>query len=205
MTRSKSPAILRSALYTLIALIIFSFAGINQADAFQKKSTDTVSSEGLQFSSTADNQAAKPKPDTQPKSVASKATGSQIAATAQPASLWGTFIVGLLAGFLAFLMPCIYPLLPLTVSFFTKLGGTRSKAVGLAVFYMISIIVIYVGLAIILTLAFGPGVLNDIATNGVFNIVIFILLVMFGVSFLGAFEITLPSSMVNKVDALSDR
>ncbi|MGZ3999953.1 MAG: protein-disulfide reductase DsbD family protein [Mucilaginibacter sp.] len=205
MTRSKSPAILRSALYTLIALIIFSFAGINQADAFQKKSTDTVSSEGLQFSSTADNQAAKPKPDTQPKSVASKATGSQIAAMAQPASLWGTFIVGLLAGFLAFLMPCIYPLLPLTVSFFTKLGGTRSKAVGLAVFYMISIIVIYVGLAIILTLAFGPGVLNDIATNGVFNIVIFILLVMFGVSFLGAFEITLPSSMVNKVDALSDR
>ncbi|MGZ3776274.1 MAG: protein-disulfide reductase DsbD family protein [Mucilaginibacter sp.] len=205
MTRSKSPAILRSALYTLITLIIFSFAGINQADAFQKKSTDTVSSEGLQFSSTADNQAAKPKPDTQPKSVASKATGSQIAAMAQPASLWGTFIVGLLAGFLAFLMPCIYPLLPLTVSFFTKLGGTRSKAVGLAVFYMISIIVIYVGLAIILTLAFGPGVLNDIATNGVFNIVIFILLVMFGVSFLGAFEITLPSSMVNKVDALSDR
>ncbi|MGZ3929045.1 MAG: protein-disulfide reductase DsbD family protein [Mucilaginibacter sp.] len=205
MTRSKSPAILRSALYTLITLIIFSFAGINQADAFQKKSTDTVSSEGLQFSSTADNQAAKPKPDTQPKSVASKATGSQIAATAQPASLWGTFIVGLLAGFLAFLMPCIYPLLPLTVSFFTKLGGTRSKGVGLAVFYMISIIVIYVGLAIILTLAFGPGVLNDIATNGVFNIVIFILLVMFGVSFLGAFEITLPSSMVNKVDALSDR
>jgi thiol:disulfide interchange protein DsbD len=108
-------------------------------------------------------------------------------------------------GFAAFLMPCIYPLLPLTVSFFTKLGGTRAKATGLAIFYMISIVVIYVGLALILTLAFGPGTLNDIATNGVFNIAIFLLLVVFGISFLGAFEITLPSSLVNKVDNLSDK
>ncbi|MGN6640055.1 MAG: protein-disulfide reductase DsbD family protein [Mucilaginibacter sp.] len=192
-------------LYVLIASV-FLFAGINQAKAIQKSKSDTVSSSGLTFSDApADSQQASAKKDTQVKNTPSKTIHPQVSATAKPSSLWGTFIVGLIAGFLAFLMPCIYPLLPLTVSFFTKLGGSRSKAVGLALFYMISIVVIYVGLAMILTLLFGPGVLNDIATNGVFNIVIFILLVMFGISFLGAFEITLPSSMVNKVDALSDK
>jgi thiol:disulfide interchange protein DsbD len=191
--------------YVLIASL-FLFAGINQAKALQKSKPDTVSSSGLTFSDApADSQPASAKKDTQVKNTPSKTIHPQVSVPAKPASLWGTFIVGLVAGFLAFLMPCIYPLLPLTVSFFTKLGGSRSKAVGLALFYMISIVVIYVGLAMILTLLFGPGVLNDIATNGVFNIVIFILLVMFGISFLGAFEITLPSSMVNKVDALTDK
>ncbi|MBS1531733.1 MAG: thioredoxin family protein [Bacteroidetes bacterium] len=196
---------MKVCLYALIALLILSLTPGSYARA-QQKDTDTISSAGVQFSSApTDSQSAKPKADTQAEKTDSKAATTQITAPAQPTSLWGTFIVGLIAGFLAFLMPCIYPLLPLTVSFFTKLGGTRSKATGLAIFYMVSIVVIYVGLAMILTLAFGPGVLNDIATNGVFNIVIFILLVMFGISFLGAFEITLPSSMVNKVDALSDR
>jgi len=188
----------------LIALLVLSFTSYKVVA--QNKATDTVSSAGVQFSSApADSPSAKQKADTPGKVTVSKTSVAKIPAPAQPNSLWGTFIIGLVAGFLAFLMPCIYPLLPLTVSFFTKLGGTRSKAVGLAIFYMISIVVIYVGLAMILTLAFGPGVLNDIATNGVFNIVIFLLLVMFGISFLGAFEITLPSSMVNKVDALSDK
>src|SRR3569833_105982 len=205
MTSLSSQSRIRTALYALIALFILSFAPVNRAAA-QNKAADTVSSEGLQFSSApTDSQSAKPKADTQTKKAVSEAGTTYLSAPATSTSLWSTFINGLIAGFLAFLMPCIYPLLPLTVSFFTKLVGTRSKEVWLAIFYMISIIVIYVGLAIILTLAFGPGVLNDIATNGVFNIVIFILLVMFGISFLGAFEITLPSSMVNKVDALSDK
>jgi thiol:disulfide interchange protein len=122
-----------------------------------------------------------------------------------PKTLWQLFIAGLLSGFLAVLMPCIYPLLPLTVSFFTKLGKTRRKALGLACVYGLSIIGIYVSLGLVLSACFGPDTLNSIATNGIFNILIFLMLVVFGISFLGAFEITLPSSLVNKVDTLSDR
>jgi thiol:disulfide interchange protein len=206
MTSSKSRIALRIALLTLSAFFIISFSGVNQAKAFQKKA-DTVSSAGVPFTDIpADTPPAK-KPQALPvnNSAHKQASVTKVSAPAKPVSLWGTFIVGLGAGFLAFLMPCIYPLLPLTVSFFTKLGGSRTKATGLAIFYMISISVIYVGLALLLTLIFGPGTLNDIATNGIFNIAIFLLLIVFGISFLGAFEITLPSSLVNKVDNLSDK
>lgn len=124
-------------------------------------------------------------------------TGSQ--------SLWAIFIAGFIGGFAAFLMPCIFPLLPLTVSFFTKSSQTRSKAVGQALIYGLSIIVIYVTLGLAITLSFGPDALNALSTNGIFNILFFLLLVVFGISFLGAFEITLPSSFVNRIDAKSDK
>lgn len=205
MTSSKTRSAIRIALCLVAAFFIFSFAGSNSVSAFQK--ADTVSSADVQFKDIpADTPPVKKSQATAEKNNTPKqAPAAKISTPAKPTSLWATFIVGLGAGFLAFLMPCIYPLLPLTVSFFTKLGGTRTKAVGLAIFYMISISVIYVGLALVLTLLFGPGTLNDIATNGVFNIAIFLLLIIFGVSFLGAFEITLPSSLVNKVDNLSDK
>lgn len=120
-------------------------------------------------------------------------------------SLWAIFIAGFIGGFAAFLMPCIFPLLPLTVSFFTKSSQSKGKAVGQALIYGLSIIVIYVTLGLVITLIFGPDALNSLSTNGVFNILFFLMLVVFGISFLGAFEITLPSSWVNRIDSKSDK
>ncbi|WP_317163268.1 protein-disulfide reductase DsbD family protein, partial [Sphingobacterium composti Ten et al. 2007 non Yoo et al. 2007] len=120
-------------------------------------------------------------------------------------SLWGIFIAGLLGGFAAFFMPCIFPMVPLTVSFFTKKAGSRSKAVSQAFMYGLFIIVIYVALGMLITIAFGPEALNELSTNGIFNFFFFLMLVVFATSFLGAFEITLPSSFVNKIDANSDK
>lgn len=125
--------------------------------------------------------------------------------SSQDTSLWGIFIAGILGGFAAFFMPCIFPMVPLTVSFFTKKAGSRSKAITQALMYGISIIVIYVALGMLITIAFGPEALNELSTNGIFNFFFFLLLVVFATSFLGAFEITLPSSFVNKIDANSDK
>ena len=121
------------------------------------------------------------------------------------ASLWGIFIAGLLGGFAAFFMPCIFPMVPLTVSFFTKKAGSRSKAVSQAFMYGLFIIAIYVALGMLITIAFGPEALNELSTNGIFNFFFFLMLVVFAASFLGAFEITLPSSFVNNIDANSDK
>jgi thiol:disulfide interchange protein len=122
----------------------------------------------------------------------------------KPVSLWVTFGLGLLAGVAAFFLPCIFPMVPLTVGFFTKRAESKGKGIRSAIIYGLSIIVIYVGLGVIITLIWGASALNQISTNGFFNILIFLILVIFGVSFLGAFEITLPSSFVNKLDAKSD-
>lgn len=139
--------------------------------------------------------------------------GPDVAAADQPQddlaqetpSLWGIFIEGLLGGFLAFLMPCIFPMVPLTVSFFTKKSATKLKAVSQALTYGLFIIVIYVALGMLITISFGPEALNALSTNGVFNFFFFLMLVFFAASFFGAFEITLPSRFVNKIDAKSDK
>jgi thiol:disulfide interchange protein len=120
-------------------------------------------------------------------------------------SLLGILIAGFIGGLAALLMPCIFPMLPLTVSFFTKGSQTKGKAVSRAMFYGLSIIVIYVVLGLLVTVIFGADALNSFSTNGVFNFLFFILLMIFAISFLGAFEITLPSSWVNKMDANSDK
>ncbi len=120
-------------------------------------------------------------------------------------SLWGIFIEGLLGGFLAFLMPCIFPMVPLTVSFFTKKSASKLQAVSQALTYGLFIIVIYVALGMLITIAFGPEALNALSTNGVFNFFFFLMLVFFAASFFGAFEITLPSKFVNKIDEKSDK
>ena len=119
-------------------------------------------------------------------------------------SLWITFGLGLLAGIAAFFLPCIFPMVPLTVGFFTKRAESRAKGIKSAIIYGLSIVVIYVGLGVIITLIWGASALNELSTDGFFNIFIFLILVIFGVSFLGAFEITLPSSFVNKLDSKSD-
>ncbi|MGE0078277.1 MAG: protein-disulfide reductase DsbD domain-containing protein, partial [Bacteroidales bacterium] len=118
-------------------------------------------------------------------------------------SLWGIFLAGILGGFAAFLMPCIFPMLPLTVSYFTK-AGKKGKAFGQAALYGGSIVVIYVALGLLVTLLFGADALNDLSTNGTFNLFFFGLLVVFAFSFLGAFELTLPASWSNRLDSKVD-
>ena len=120
-------------------------------------------------------------------------------------TLWGIFIAGLIGGFAAFLMPCIYPMVPLTTSYFTKRSGSRTKGIWNAVIYGVSIIVIYVALGMIITLLFGASALNEAASSALFNLLFFVIIIIFAISFLGAFEITLPSRFVNKIDQKSDR
>ena len=130
---------------------------------------------------------------------------NSIASPEEDKSMWGIFIAGLLGGFAAFLMPCIFPMVPLTVSFFTKKSGSKAQGISQALLYGLFIIVIYVALGMIITIAFGSDALNALSTNGVFNFVFFLILVFFAASFFGAFEITLPSSFVNKIDSKSDK
>lgn len=119
-------------------------------------------------------------------------------------SLLYIFFAGLIGGFLALLTPCVWPIIPMTVSFFLKRNKDRSKAIREAVTYGISIVVIYVVLGLVVTLLFGASALNALSTNAVFNIFFCLLLVVFAASFFGAFEITLPSSWSNKIDAKSE-
>jgi len=125
-------------------------------------------------------------------------------ASAASSSLISIFAAGFIAGLIAFLLPCIFPMVPLTVSYFTKRAETKGKGIQGAIIYGISIIVIYVVLGLLITLIFGASALNELATDGFFNVFIFLILLIFGISFLGAFEITLPSSFVNKMDSKSD-
>jgi thiol:disulfide interchange protein len=119
-------------------------------------------------------------------------------------TLWETFIAGLVGGFLAFLMPCIFPMVPLTISYFTKRAGSKGKGIGQALIYGLSIIVIYVAFGLLITVIFGSAGLNALSASGLFNFLFFVLLVVFAISFFGAFEITLPSSFVNKIDSKAD-
>jgi len=120
-------------------------------------------------------------------------------------SLWGIFIIAFLSGFAALLTPCVFPMIPLTVSFFTKQSKNRAKGISNAILYGIFIIVIYVLLGTVVTAIFGSESLNELSTNVYFNIVFFLILVVFAISFLGAFEITLPQSWANKADEKANR
>jgi len=119
-------------------------------------------------------------------------------------SWWLIFLQGLLGGFIALFTPCVWPIIPMTVSFFLKRNKDRAKAVREATTYGLSIVVIYVLLGLAVTLLFGASALNALATNAVFNIFFCLLLVVFAASFFGAFELTLPSSWSNKIDQKSE-
>ena len=120
-------------------------------------------------------------------------------------SLLYILLVGLFGGFLALLTPCVWPVIPMTVSFFLKRNQKRSKAIREALVYGVSIVVIYVGLGLAVTLLFGASALNAMATNAVFNVFFFLLLVVFAASFFGAFELSLPSSWSTSIDAKADQ
>ena len=119
--------------------------------------------------------------------------------------LWSIFIIAFLSGFAALLTPCVFPMIPMTVSFFTKHSKTKAKGIQNAIIYGISIIFIYVVLGLLVTWIFGADALNALSTNVWFNIFFFFILIVFAVSFLGAFEIMLPHSWANKVDHQADR
>ncbi len=195
---------------TAIAILLGLFVGLTlfkpaQALANSVQQADTISTSDIEFT---DMTPAKPDTTvnkaTAPTAI--KAAGAVgVKETEKPKTLWQIFVAGLLGGFAALVMPCIYPLLPLTVSFFTKKAGSRSKGIMHSIIYGVSIIVIYVSLGLLITLFFGSDALNSLATNGIFNIFFFLLLIVFGASFLGAFELTLPSSLANKLDESSDK
>jgi thiol:disulfide interchange protein len=175
-------------------------------------SQDTVSTADVQFLPSEPDTSghnAVIKADTVKQQVAAQTLSGTEADAAQKTgsqkSLWAIFIAGLVSGFLAVLMPCIFPMLPMTVSYFIKSGENKSNGVSRALIYGLSIIVIYVVLGLIVTVIFGAAALNSLSTNGVFNFLFFLLLVVFAASFLGAFEITLPSSWGNKMDQQSDK
>jgi len=120
-------------------------------------------------------------------------------------SLWTIFFLAFAAGFAALLTPCVFPMIPMTVSFFTKQSKSKAQGIRNAVIFGISIIVIYVVLGTVVTAIFGSDALNAMATNFWFNLIFFILLVVFAISFMGAFEIRLPNSWLNKADKASDK
>ena len=123
-------------------------------------------------------------------------------------SIWWVFVMGLLGGLLAIFTPCVWPIIPMTVSFFIKRGGaakgtTNAQVVRDAILYGMSIVIIYVGLGLLVTLVFGASALNALSTNAVVNIIFFLILVLFAASFFGAFEITLPSSWSTALNSKS--
>ena len=120
-------------------------------------------------------------------------------------SLINIFLLAFVSGFAALLTPCVFPMIPMTVSFFTKQSKSRVQGIRNAIFYGVSIILIYVVLGLIVTAIFGADALNALSTNVWFNLIFFGILVFFATSFLGAFEIMLPNSWANKVDQQADR
>jgi thiol:disulfide interchange protein len=169
---------------------------------------DTVVADDVQFTEITDEQT----PDTveavakQDSAVTLQPFSDKVIKTVPEADkyLLTIFLTGFVGGLAALLMPCIFPMLPLTVSFFTK-GSNKGTAFRRAALYGIFIILIYVVLGLLVTVIFGADALNSLSTNGIFNFLFFLLLVVFAISFLGAFEITLPSAWVTKMDANSDK
>ena len=145
-----------------------------------------------------------PDPD---NSTANLEPGCNLTGGEAPAdqSILGIFIAGMLGGFLALLTPCVFPMIPLTVSFFTKRSKTRQKGIINAAIYAVSIILIYVTLGFLVTVTLGSDALNAMASNVFFNLLFFVIFFIFALSFFGAFEITLPSSWINKADTAADK
>ena len=167
------------------------------AKAFQKKSENTTLLVTTKDTSTAKASVSQGTNDNDNNKKEDKSTSGR--------AWWSIFITGFLGGLAALLTPCVFPMIPMTVSFFTKRSKTRAKGITNAFLYGSAIIIIYVILGLGVTMIFGPSALNALSTNVWFNLAFFVLLVVFAISFLGGFEITLPSSFVNKIDSKSDK
>lgn len=187
---------------TLILLSGLMVSGLNAQDTL-------ISFDDVEFTEIAEGHSqedsiAQVEPEEEAVTIQRDSIADEGQTASDDSSLWTIFIAGFIGGFAALLMPCIFPMLPLTVSFFTKGNHSKGKGIMQAVIYGLSIIVIYVLLGILITVFFGADALNSLSTNGIFNFAFFLLLVVFAISFFGAFEITLPSSLANKLDSKAD-
>jgi thiol:disulfide interchange protein DsbD len=133
--------------------------------------------------------------------AASPATAATAEDDASGKSLWWIFLACFGGGFIALITPCVFSMIPITVSFFTKRSQTRAQGIRNAFLYSLSIIIIYTLLGFLITRIFGANALNSLASNGIANMIFFVIFILFGFSFLGAFEISLPSSWSSKADA----
>lgn len=206
---------MKKLILVLGVFLLFGIGNAKQSFAVAQQQDTTLNTDDIQFteigsedSTTAGAKKEEVKADTVKKEQvapdAAKGDVKPAEQTEKEKTLWETFIAGLFGGFLAFLMPCIFPMVPLTISYFTKRSGSKEKGIGQALIYGLSIIVIYVAFGLLITAVFGSAGLNAFSSSGWFNFLFFILLVVFAVSFFGAFEITLPSSIVNKIDQKAD-
>lgn len=143
--------------------------------------------------------------DTTKQTVAPVKNSNNATPNKEEKSLWTIFFLAFLGGFAALLMPCIFPMIPMTVSFFTKQSKTKAEGIRNAIIYGLAIIAIYVLLGSLITGVFGAEALNELSTSVTFNLIFFALLVIFALSFLGAFEIVLPSSWATKIDSKADK
>lgn len=176
----------------------FKFALPNKGQFVEEPATDYVVAD----TATATSQFSVSEP-TQTKKETKAVTATPV--KDEKKNLWTIFFLAFLGGFAALLMPCIFPMIPMTVSFFTKQSKSKAAGVRNAVIYGVSIIVIYVILGSLITGIFGAEALNELSTSVIFNLIFFGLLIVFALSFLGAFEIVLPSSWATKLDSQADK
>jgi len=136
--------------------------------------------------------------------VASGSSNNTSPGSVATKSMWWIFLSGFVGGLIALITPCVYSMIPVTVSFFTKRSSNTAQGIKNAILYSASIILIFTLFGFLITLIFGPDALNKLSTNWIANIIFFLIFLIFGISFLGAFDITLPSSFANKVDSKSN-
>jgi thiol:disulfide interchange protein len=155
----------------------------------------------------ADTSSGSNQKNTVPDTAASKTVtiSQQIVPIDSAGSVWQIFLKGIIAGFAALLQPCVFPIIPLTVSFFTKRNSDKSKGRRDALFYGFSILIIFMILGFIMTFIFGPSALNSLSSSAVFNLFFFAIIILFALSFLGVFELSLPNSWLNKSEQIADK
>lgn len=144
-------------------------------------------------------------PDTTAAIVDTDAATSEAKTEEKKTGMFWIFVLGFLGGLLALITPCVFPMIPMTVSFFLRGAKSRRKAITDALTYGISIIVIYVILGLGITLIFGPNALNAMSTSPIFNVLFFALLVVFAISFFGVFELQMPAKWTNALDSKADK
>lgn len=169
------------------------------------KATEANSGLALDSVSKPTDSVATTETDTAKQTVAPVKNSNNATPNKEEKSLWTIFFLAFLGGFAALLMPCIFPMIPMTVSFFTKQSKTKAEGIRNAIIYGLAIIAIYVLLGSLITGIFGAEALNELSTSVTFNLIFFALLVIFALSFLGAFEIVLPSSWATKIDSKADK
>ncbi len=180
-------------------------ASINKDEIVEASSvTNTEEKEVSSITATKDNEVLSVTEDAKNKEVVAVIAAKNSNKTSGK-SLLTIFIIAFFSGFAALLTPCVFPMIPMTVSFFTKQSKSKAEGIKNAIIYGISIVIIYLLLGLLVSAVFGADALNALSTNVWFNVIFFLLLVVFAISFLGAFEIVLPSSWGTSVDAQADR